>query len=110
MKKLLIVKTDNSIVEQNLSDTDFLNTLANSVAEHTINANLTMWVYKSEDFNSDYNNIANDIYNDYRGMNELFFYGDVVFTGRSTDSGVDGINAEEEELVRSYLRQENTNA
>ena len=105
MNKLLIAKTDNSIEEQMLTDTEFANKLAESVSQHDITGSLTMWTY-SNDALAGYNAVANRIYDDYRGMNDEFFYGDAVFTGKSTLNRVYPIDVDAANLVRSYLSKE----
>jgi len=106
MNKLLIVRADNSIESQSLSYADFTDKLSSSVAQYDITDTLTMWV-TTNDESAGYNSVANSAYADYRGMNDSFFYGEVIFTGKSTLSGVYGLDADAEALVMNYANKEN---
>jgi antirestriction protein len=103
--KILIARIDNSIEEHTLTDAEFVAKLAGAVEQHDINDSLTMWTYSTSGF-AGYNEVANKIYNDYRGVNDDFFYGDVVFTGKSTLNRVYPIDIDAENLIRSYQNKE----
>jgi hypothetical protein len=105
MKKIIIVRADNSIEEKRLRGSEIATKLADSIAQHDINENLTMWVFTdSED--AGYNSIANEVYADNRGMNESFFYGEVVFTGKATLSEVFELDDEGANLIHTYSKKE----
>jgi hypothetical protein len=109
MNKIIIIRPDNSVEEQNLTDLEFVAKLSNAVAQHDITNSLTLWTY-TKDENAGINAIASRIYDDYRGMNEDFFYGEVVFTGKSTLNRVYPISDEDSVLFSSYLSGGSNNA
>jgi ABC-type cobalt transport system substrate-binding protein len=106
MKNLLIVRPDNSIEKQELSHVDLSIKLASHTNQYDITDSLTMWVF-TDDENAGYNPLANEIYTSHRGEIDSFFYGEVVFTGKSTFSEVFGLDADTESLVMNYAKKEN---
>jgi hypothetical protein len=107
MKKILIIRTDNSKQELTYEKLDFVAELGNHKPIDITDA-ITLWV-RNDKVSENYNLVANRIHNEYRGINDDFLYGDVIFTGKATLSEIAGLDENAEKLILGYLPTKETN-
>ncbi len=102
---MLIVRADGSNQELTFEKLDFITALGNHKPNDITNS-ITLWV-RTDKGEETYNLVANRIYNEYRGINDDFIYGDVIFTGKATLSEIAGLDDDAENLILSYQNKEN---
>ena len=107
MKKILIIRTDNSKQELTFEKLDFVAELSNH-NPIDITESITLWI-RADKEDGTYNDVANRIHNEYRGINDDFLYGDVIFTGKATLSEIAGLDENAEKLILGYLPKKETN-
>ena len=107
MKKILIIRTDNSKQELTFEKLDFVTELGSHKPIDITNS-ITLWV-RTDKEDGTYNDVANRIHDEYRGVNDDFLYGDVIFTGRATTTEIAGLDENAEKLILGYLPKKETN-